>query len=86
MSKMIDALNRLQSMRSETPSVETNESPSSSLTAQEPSVPVVTAQSQSVDKGIDRPSMKPGNPSPQLSSQFWFEIVQKEYLQSFVLV
>ena len=84
MSKMIEALNRLQSIRSESVSVETSEGTVSPAHAQESSATVAAAQAQPIDKGLHQPSMNQGNRSPQLSSQFWFEIIQKEYLQSFV--
>ena len=81
MSKMIDALNRLQSMRSETDSVEPSEA---TVSPQQGQAPSVSAPPQAVETKVHQPSINQGNRSPQLSSQYWFEIVQKEYLQSFV--
>ena len=84
MSKMIDALNRLQSIRSESGSVETSGGTVSPANTQEPTGSAVAAQAPPVNKGLPQPSMNKGTRSPHLSSQFWFEIIQKEYLQSFV--
>ena len=84
MSKMIDALNRLQSIRSESASVETSEGTVPPAPTQEPNVSAAAAQAPPNNKGLPQTSMTQGSRSPQLSSQSWFEIIQKEYLQSFV--
>ena len=83
MSKSIDALNRLQSLQTEGDPVDLPEATLSDVTDQE-IVDSTSTEDHPVHQGHCETPVNPASQSMELKPQAWFEIIHKEYLQSFV--